>query len=66
MPLLVLLTGKRVIYLALELDRSWTETLASSTRWFQKDDGRERNSGTLGARDKTRPVNSTLRSRQEL
>ncbi len=26
MPLLVPLTGKRVIYLALELDRSWTES----------------------------------------
>jgi len=25
-PLLVSLTRKRVIYLALELDRSWTET----------------------------------------
>jgi hypothetical protein len=26
-PLLVSLTRKRVIYLALELDRSWTETV---------------------------------------
>jgi hypothetical protein len=27
-PLLVSLTGKRAIYLALELDRSWTETFS--------------------------------------
>ena len=38
MPLLVSLTGERAIYLALELDRSWTETVLGQRRRARQTD----------------------------